>query len=396
MADRITAFAGSMNFVWIHAALFGVWMLLVERNPSPTLTLVVPLEAISLSTFVMIGQNRQAAFQQSRADLTSRPRNCSSRPTRSSLTRSTCLQTNCTNVSSDPRRDVATVVGDLSEVQRSIASRVRALMRAAVRSSACRPNASEQAAGDFQKNLWAAVGAEIRWAFTSPRTWLAGVAVNMLFAAAWLLVQPLATDRHHHDWVILIGTYFSSWILADVTTTNMLGADHYRVDKALSDGVPFWRIQLIKNLALLAIVGLPTLATAVALTLWLETPARLGLTVPTVAVPIVSWLGVGNVISAVYPVRVKPLIRRWRQRHDRRRTGNWLLSLTLPYAVYYVADPMDGVEHHVLWTVVPEMFWPVFGRDSKSLVHLGIALGVWLTGSVVGALWVRKRGIHCR
>ncbi|WAJ42522.1 DUF1003 domain-containing protein [Mycobacterium sp. Aquia_216] len=68
LADRITAFAGSMNFVWLHAALFAVWMLFVERNPWPTLTLVVSLEAIFLSTFVMIGQNRQAAFQQARAD----------------------------------------------------------------------------------------------------------------------------------------------------------------------------------------------------------------------------------------------------------------------------------------------------------------------------------------
>jgi uncharacterized membrane protein len=68
VADRITAFAGSMNFVWIHAALFGVWMVLLEKSPWPTLTLVVSLEAIFLSTFVMIGQNRQSAFQQARAD----------------------------------------------------------------------------------------------------------------------------------------------------------------------------------------------------------------------------------------------------------------------------------------------------------------------------------------
>jgi uncharacterized membrane protein len=68
LADRITAFAGSMNFVWIHGAVFAVWMVLLERNPWPTLTLVVSLEAIFLSTFVMIGQNRQAAFQQARAD----------------------------------------------------------------------------------------------------------------------------------------------------------------------------------------------------------------------------------------------------------------------------------------------------------------------------------------
>ena len=68
LADRITTFAGSMNFVWIHAAIFAVWMLALEKTPWPTLTLVVSLEAIFLSTFVMIGQNRQCAFQQAKAD----------------------------------------------------------------------------------------------------------------------------------------------------------------------------------------------------------------------------------------------------------------------------------------------------------------------------------------
>ena len=68
IADWITAFAGSMNFVYIHIALFVIWMLFIESKPWPTLTLVVSLEAIFLSTFVMIGQNRQAAFQQAKAD----------------------------------------------------------------------------------------------------------------------------------------------------------------------------------------------------------------------------------------------------------------------------------------------------------------------------------------
>ena len=68
VADAITAFAGSMRFVYIHVALFAVWMLVFEKSPWPTLTLVVSLEAIFLSTFVMIGQNRQAAFQQAKAD----------------------------------------------------------------------------------------------------------------------------------------------------------------------------------------------------------------------------------------------------------------------------------------------------------------------------------------
>jgi uncharacterized membrane protein len=68
IADWITAFAGSMRFVYIHVILFTVWMLVFESKPWPTLTLIVSLEAIFLSTFVMIGQNRQAAFQQAKAD----------------------------------------------------------------------------------------------------------------------------------------------------------------------------------------------------------------------------------------------------------------------------------------------------------------------------------------
>jgi len=68
IADAITAFAGSMRFVYIHAVGFALWMFFVEADPWPKLTLIVSLEAIFLSTFVMIGQNRQAAFQQMKAD----------------------------------------------------------------------------------------------------------------------------------------------------------------------------------------------------------------------------------------------------------------------------------------------------------------------------------------
>src|SRR3954468_21299219 len=68
IADVITRFAGSMPFVYIHAVAFAVWMLVFEKSPWPTLTLIVSLEAIFLSTFVMIGQNRGASFQQAKAD----------------------------------------------------------------------------------------------------------------------------------------------------------------------------------------------------------------------------------------------------------------------------------------------------------------------------------------
>ena len=68
LADATTKFARSMMFVYIHVVIFAVWMIAVESDPWPKLTLVVSLEAIFLSTFVMIGQNRQAEFAQRKAD----------------------------------------------------------------------------------------------------------------------------------------------------------------------------------------------------------------------------------------------------------------------------------------------------------------------------------------
>jgi uncharacterized membrane protein len=78
-ADAITTFAGSLNFVYIHSVWFGVWILLniglvgasieFDKYPFGLLTMIVSLEAIFLSTFVMVSQNRQAARADIRAEL---------------------------------------------------------------------------------------------------------------------------------------------------------------------------------------------------------------------------------------------------------------------------------------------------------------------------------------
>jgi uncharacterized membrane protein len=81
VADAITDFTGSMAFVYVHVAWFGIWILLnmglfhvhhfSEFDPFPFsfLTMVVSLEAIFLSTFVLISQNRLAAASEKRAEL---------------------------------------------------------------------------------------------------------------------------------------------------------------------------------------------------------------------------------------------------------------------------------------------------------------------------------------
>jgi uncharacterized membrane protein len=69
IADQITAFAGSMWFVYIHIVWFGCWIGFgVESYPYGLLTMIVSLEAIFLSTFVMISQNRADAKRQMLAD----------------------------------------------------------------------------------------------------------------------------------------------------------------------------------------------------------------------------------------------------------------------------------------------------------------------------------------
>jgi uncharacterized membrane protein len=78
IADSITRFTGSMRFVYLHVVLFGAWLLLnlgvvpgVPRfDPSfVILAMVASVEAIFLSTFVLISQNRMAAAADKRADL---------------------------------------------------------------------------------------------------------------------------------------------------------------------------------------------------------------------------------------------------------------------------------------------------------------------------------------
>ena len=69
IADKITAFSGSMLFVYIHLIWFGCWIGFgVEDYPFGLLTMIVSLEAIFLSTFVLISQNRADAKRQVVAD----------------------------------------------------------------------------------------------------------------------------------------------------------------------------------------------------------------------------------------------------------------------------------------------------------------------------------------
>ena len=77
VAEAIAQFCGSMTFVWVHVAWFGFWILLnsvpgikhIDPFPFTFLTLVVSLEAIFLSTFILISQNHDAKISDRRNHL---------------------------------------------------------------------------------------------------------------------------------------------------------------------------------------------------------------------------------------------------------------------------------------------------------------------------------------
>lgn len=243
----------------------------------------------------------------------------------------------------------------------------------------------------LERNVVARTLAEVRWSFRWPCNWLLGVFLNLALSFLWLVFVPL-TGHHHGDAVILVGTYFAVFILADVTTTNVLGLDAPRVRVSLDRGVSVLRMLLTKNLALLVIVGLPTLIATAVLTVRSELPYRLTLTLPGVALPMFAWLGVGNVVSVVYPVAIRSLRVRWQRRYDWRSTGPWLFHLAIPYALLYAVDPVGDVPHQ-LFRLLPA---PWRSSETRGLSDAVFGLLIWAAGTWFAARWVRRRGLHLR
>ena len=232
---------------------------------------------------------------------------------------------------------------------------------------------------------------ETIWFFRRPWPWSGGVAFNLVLSLLYLLVAPLS-GQPHRDWAILVGSYFAVWILADVTTTNVLGADALRVRIGLLRDVALGRILLVKNLTLLLVVGLPTLVATAAITVTTEADYRLSVTLPGVLFPIFTWLGVGNVVSVLLPVATRPWRERWRQRRQLRPTARWLVCLGLPYALLGAVDPVSRLPRlviHALRFLPPTL--PVRGA-----VLCVLGLSIWGAGTALALGVNRLRPVRIR
>lgn len=187
---------------------------------------------------------------------------------------------------------------------------------------------------------------------------------------------------------MVVGTYFAVFILADVTTTNVLGADARRVRLSLLGKTPLLRILIVKNITLFLIVGLPTLVATAAITVYSEADYRLVLTLPGVLFPILTWLGVGNLVSVVLPVAAASLRERWRQRHQLRPTARWLVAVTLPYALCVAVEPVGRVPR-ILLRHLAIVAHPTLVRGALVFVT-GFAFWGVGTGAALALARVRK------
>jgi hypothetical protein len=189
-----------------------------------------------------------------------------------------------------------------------------------------------------------------------------------------------------------VGSYFAVWILADVTTTNVLGADALRVRINLLRGVPLRRILVVKNFALLLIVGLPTLIATGVITVVTEADYRLALTLPGVLFPILTWLGVGNFTSVLLPVASYRWREHWKQRANRRRTARWILSLALPYALLGAVEPVSDLPR-LLIRHLPFLAPTV---QLRGAVLAGLGLALWGAGTTLALGLNRLRPVRVR
>jgi hypothetical protein len=243
--------------------------------------------------------------------------------------------------------------------------------------------------GVVETRIGRQVLADLRWSFTRPWHWLSGVAVNLVLSLLWLAAAPL-TGRPHHDWAIIVGSYFATFILADVTTTNVLGADAPRVRRSLRGNTPLRRILLVKNITLLTVVALPTLVATGVITVLSEADYRLVLTLPGVAFPILTWLGVGNLISVLLPVAPQRLRQRWERRRELKHTVRWLVAISLPYALCSAIGPVGRVPRIIQQSlgVAPSL------TATRGLLVLLTGIAFWAVGTAAALAVVRYRALR--
>jgi uncharacterized membrane protein (DUF485 family) len=181
------------------------------------------------------------------------------------------------------------------------------------------------------------LGGEIRYMLgRKPRSIITSLAVGLALGLGYLAFVRIFQWDRGQPWLPYLGLLAISFVIGGSVCINAMSFDAMRVRAALDSGARLWHLLVIKNLALLCIVA-PIGFLLSGLLAWRA--GDLGAFFKACALMvclIVLWLGVGNVLSVVVPIRDEPILHR-------RKDGTlkqFIIAFTVAYLVGYLVNIM--------------------------------------------------------
>jgi hypothetical protein len=200
------------------------------------------------------------------------------------------------------------------------------------------------------------IKSELIYSFKPPFWWLSTLFAN--FSLAVLVILYSFFFHHHYIRPGLIGLIMSTWLLADVTATNQLGADPNRFVLMRKNGFSAIQILTIRNIMLVIIILPISVVFAVVGDSLAHTNKLLPVDLTIAVIPIGPWIGFGNLISALLPY--KQMI--FKERIKRKSSIiPWIAKMSLPY----IASTFT----------VPFCLWPLYVTKLYTNHHLSYHFG---------------------
>ena len=191
-----------------------------------------------------------------------------------------------------------------------------------------------------------------------PRSILVKLAISLGLGLAYLAFIRLSQWESYSELLPYLALYAVSGVIGGVVCTNALSWDAGRVRAELTSGSRLWHLLLSKNVTMFVLVGAVGLVLSVALAWWAGQWSSLFKALGQLVTMMLIWLGVGNVLSVLSPLRVEPL-------KERRKDGT-LRPFLLSFATSYIL----GLGVNLMLT------WRVWAKESMIAELGGITLPV--------------------
>ena len=108
------------------------------------------------------------------------------------------------------------------------------------------------------------------------------------------------------------------------------------------------------------------------------------------AFPILTWLGVGNLVSVLLPVSPARLRQRWERRREWRHTARWVVAISIPYALCVAIGPVGRVPRIIQQSL------NITSNETavRGFIVLLTGIAFWAIGTAAGLTVVRHRGLR--